>query len=196
MNKIVIFDLDGTLALIDKRRDISTKDNGKFDWGKFFDPKNIDLDDPNTPVIQMTKLLSSQYRIWILSGRSDVTHQATINWLAKHNVTYDHLVMRPQNHLYLPDNELKQIQSKDIGDETDPINILNLLTTEQIDEIKQKPYVYKLSSNGNLMKLYIFQTTLIFGKTFTHEAISSLKLRTFRKSNQFSKRFRNEAISP
>ena len=28
--KIVIFDLDGTLALIDKRRDVSTKDNGKM----------------------------------------------------------------------------------------------------------------------------------------------------------------------
>ena len=33
--KIVIFDLDGTLALIDKRRAIATKDNGKMDWDKF-----------------------------------------------------------------------------------------------------------------------------------------------------------------
>ena len=32
MNKIVIFDLDGTLALIDKRRALATKDNGKLDW--------------------------------------------------------------------------------------------------------------------------------------------------------------------
>ncbi len=39
--KIVIFDLDGTLALIDKRRDISTKDNGKMDWDVFFDRDNI-----------------------------------------------------------------------------------------------------------------------------------------------------------
>ena len=108
-DKIVIFDLDGTLALIDSRRAISLKMNGKLDWDKFFDPNNIQLDDPNTPVIQMTKLLSSDYRIWILSGRSDVTHQATINWLAKHDVNYDHLVMRPQNHLYLPDNDLKQM---------------------------------------------------------------------------------------
>ena len=30
MNKIVIFDLDGTLALIDKRRDLATKDDGKI----------------------------------------------------------------------------------------------------------------------------------------------------------------------
>ena len=115
MKKIVIFDLDGTLALIDKRRKISIDDKGKMDWSKFFDPDMVDLDDPNTPVITMANLLSSQYRIWILSGRSDITHQATINWLAKHNVTYDHLVMRPQNHLYMADNDLKQMWLDSIG---------------------------------------------------------------------------------
>ena len=113
--KIVIFDLDGTLALIDKRREISTKDNGKMDRSKFFDPDMIDLDDPNTPVITMANLLSSTHRIWILSGRSDVTQQATIDWLAKNNVSYDHLVMRPQNHLYMPDNDLKQMWLDNIG---------------------------------------------------------------------------------
>ena len=113
--KIVIFDLDGTLALIDKRREISTKDNGKMDWVKFFDPDMVDLDDPNTPVITMANLLSSQYRIWILSGRSDVTKDATLDWLRKHNVTFDHLQMRPQDHLYMPDNLLKQIWLDSIG---------------------------------------------------------------------------------
>ena len=39
-DKIVIFDLDGTLALIDKRRALATKDNGKFDWDVFFNPDN------------------------------------------------------------------------------------------------------------------------------------------------------------
>ena len=113
--KIVIFDLDGTLALIDKRRAISTKDNGKMDWDVFFNPKMISLDDPNLPVIKMANLLSNDYRIWILSGRSDVTQQATIDWLDKNNVTYDHLVMRPQNHLYMPDNDLKQMWLDNIG---------------------------------------------------------------------------------
>ena len=113
--KIVIFDLDGTLALIDKRRAISTKDNGKMDWKKFFDPDMVDLDDPNTPVITMANLLSSTHRIWILSGRSDVTKDATIDWLAKNNVTYDNLVMRPQDHLYMPDNDLKQMWLDTIG---------------------------------------------------------------------------------
>ena len=60
MNKIVIFDLDGTLALIDKRRDLATKDNGKMDWDVFFDPDNIDLDTPNQTVIDMANMLHSQ----------------------------------------------------------------------------------------------------------------------------------------
>ena len=108
-DKIVIFDLDGTLALIDKRRDISTKDNGKMDWAKFFNPDNIDLDLPNQPVIDMANMLHSQgYLIYIFSGRSDKTEDATIAWLDKHNVSYDLLQMRPQGLLYLPDNDLKQ----------------------------------------------------------------------------------------
>ena len=108
-DKIVIFDLDGTLALIDDRRDLATKDNGKFDWDVFFNPDNINLDLPNQPVIQMANMLHKQgFRIFILSGRSDVTHQATVNWLNDNGVWWDHLVMRPQNQLYLPDNDLKQ----------------------------------------------------------------------------------------
>ena len=116
MDKIVIFDLDGTLALIDKRRDLATKPNGKMDWDIFFNPKNIDLDIPNDDVVHMAKILSSDgYRIWILSGRSDVTHQATRDWLNEHDIWFDHLVMRPQNHLYMADNDLKQMWLDSIG---------------------------------------------------------------------------------
>ena len=115
-DKIVIFDLDGTLALIDDRRDLATKDNGKFDWDVFFNPDNINLDLPNQPVINMANMLHKQgFRIFILSGRSDVTHQATVNWLNDNGVWWDHLVMRPQNHLYMPDNDLKQMRLDNIG---------------------------------------------------------------------------------
>ena len=114
--KIVIFDLDGTLALIDSRRELSLKDNGKIDWDVFFDSKMISLDDPNQPVIDMANMLSKQgYTIMILSGRSDVTYQATIDWLNKHDIWFDNLIMRPQNHLYMPDNDLKQMWLDSIG---------------------------------------------------------------------------------
>ena len=52
---VVIFDLDGTLANIDARRKLATKDNGKMNWDVFFDPTNISLDLPNQPVIEMAK---------------------------------------------------------------------------------------------------------------------------------------------
>ena len=114
--KIVIFDLDGTLALIDKRRDLATKDNGKFDWDVFFDPKNIDLDTPNQTVIDMAKMLNSQgHSIWILSGRSDVTHQATKDWLWKHKVSFDKLMMRPKKLHFTKDSDLKQMWLDAIG---------------------------------------------------------------------------------
>ena len=109
MKKTVIFDLDGTLALIDKRRAISTKDDGKMDWDIFFDPKNIDLDEPNTPVIKTLQMfLDNGFKIVILSGRSDKTFNATSNWLMNNQVMWHQLKMRPQDKHFLPDDELKQ----------------------------------------------------------------------------------------
>ena len=116
-NKIVIFDLDGTLADITARRTLSTKDNGKMDWGVFQNPKNIDLDVPNQKVVDMLDMIDNtdKYQIWILSGRSDVTKDVTIDWLSNNGINYDHLIMRPQNYLYLPDNDLKQMWLDGIG---------------------------------------------------------------------------------
>ena len=100
--KTIIFDLDGTLALIDKRRAISTKPNGKLDWDIFFDPNNISLDEPNTPVIKTAQLFHSQgFRIVILSGRSDRTKDVTIDWLDKHKVPFDLLQQRPEDKTLL-----------------------------------------------------------------------------------------------
>ena len=114
--KTIIFDLDGTLALIDKRRAISTKPNGKLDWDIFFNPKNISLDEPNTPVIKTAQLFHTQgFRIVIFSGRSDRTKDVTIDWLSNNGINYDHLQMRPQDLLYMPDNDLKQSWLDDIG---------------------------------------------------------------------------------
>ena len=123
---VVIFDLDGTLALIDDRRKISTKPNGKMDWDTFFDPDNISLDLPNHPVIQMAQTLDKQgFTIVIFSGRSKATKDATADWLDKHNVPFNVMKMRPTGHpwAFMPDDKLKKHWLDDIfpGDRKDRI---------------------------------------------------------------------------
>lgn len=104
----VIFDLDGTLALIDKRRKLSTKENGKLNWEKFFDPKNISLDEPNVPVIKAFQAMKAiGYRVGIFSGRDSISKKETEFWLAEHNIIPDFLRMRPQKS-FTKDDVLKK----------------------------------------------------------------------------------------
>ena len=95
--KTVIFDLDGTLANIDVRRDKSLKPNGKLDWEIFASPTSImDWDTPNAPVIKMAQMFHNDgFKIVIFSGRNDRGFFATKDWLQIHNVPFDLLVLRP-----------------------------------------------------------------------------------------------------
>mgnify|MGYP006245583447 FL=1 len=92
MKNTIIFDLDGTLALIDGRRDHALKmgKNGKMNWNEFFNPANIAFDMPNEPVIKMAQLFSQQgFKIVILSGRSDKMFDRTVEWLEWNDVPFD-----------------------------------------------------------------------------------------------------------
>ena len=106
-----IFDLDGTIANIDARRKLCAKPNGKMDFNQFFDPKNIDLDLPNDPVIQTLQMLDkAKFNIVIFSGRSKATKDATVQWLKKYDVPFNVLKMRPTTHpfAYMKDDDLKK----------------------------------------------------------------------------------------
>ena len=97
MKKTIIFDLDGTLANIDVRRDISLKPNGKLNWDIFASPDSIlNFDTPNDPVIKMAQMFHNDgFKIVIFSGRNDRGFDATVQWLNNNNVPFDLLVMRP-----------------------------------------------------------------------------------------------------
>ncbi len=95
--KTVIFDLDGTLALIDKRRNLAYK-NKVMDWDIFFNPENIKLDEPNQPVIDMYHNCKAMgFDVIIFSGRSDRTKKETEKWLSEHVDENFDLTMRKDN---------------------------------------------------------------------------------------------------
>tara|TARA_B100000287_G_scaffold216277_1_gene204090 strand:+ start:78 stop:590 length:513 start_codon:yes stop_codon:yes gene_type:complete len=96
--KTIIFDLDGTLAIIDRRRDHALKmgKNGKMNWNEFFNPAHISFDEPNEPVIKMAQMFKKEgFKIVIFSGRNDISFDRTVEWLEWNDVPFDLLVMRP-----------------------------------------------------------------------------------------------------
>jgi phosphoglycolate phosphatase-like HAD superfamily hydrolase len=104
----VIFDLDGTLANIDKRRTKATKADGKINWKIFFAPENIELDEPIDAVIKTFQALKqSGFRVGIFSGRDAISKKETEAWLAGHGIEFDFLRMRPQGD-FTPDDKLKK----------------------------------------------------------------------------------------
>jgi len=100
----VIFDLDGTLALIEHRRHFV--EGEKKDWRSFF-AACVD-DKPNETVVEILNLLEMDgLIIWILSGRSAEVLSETRSWLAENNIKYDHLIMRKEGD-HQPDVTLKK----------------------------------------------------------------------------------------
>ena len=105
MKPLYIFDLDGTLALIEHRRhfverpacphcgwfkDCDHKRDGTRpaftpDWRSFF-AACVD-DAPNAPVIDTFRALKKAgAEVWIWSGRSDEVRKETEAWLRKHKL--------------------------------------------------------------------------------------------------------------
>lgn len=116
MKPLYIFDLDGTLALIQHRRHFVERERGKQDWPGFF--AACVSDEPNAPVIRVMESLRRFADVWIFSGRSDEVRPQTVEWLVKNTSfassdfdsafgTQDVLTMRQQGD-YTADDVLKR----------------------------------------------------------------------------------------
>lgn len=104
MTELIVFDLDGTLALTHHRNHLIQ--GNKKDWRGFY-ASCID-DEPHKPVITMFQALKAQgYRVEIWSGRSDEVRPQTEEWLAQYGIKPDHLRMRAQDD-FTPDQILKE----------------------------------------------------------------------------------------
>lgn len=92
----VIFDLDGTLALMNKR--------SPFDWNR------VDEDDVNDIVVEQLKFQKSMGRkIIIVSGRDGAALVKTKEWLEFYEIPYDFLYLKAKD-----DNRKDSIVKKEI----------------------------------------------------------------------------------
>jgi hypothetical protein len=111
MKPLYIFDLDGTIALIDHRRSILNGDSTDK-WERFYDA--CDMDEPNFAVIQtMELLMKSGADVLIFSGRSDKVRTKTVAWLTRHTSftpgQLDVFLWMRRDGDYTPDHELKEM---------------------------------------------------------------------------------------
>ena len=91
MKKIILCDLDGTLA--DCQHRIHHILKTPKDWKSFF--SDCSYDEPIQHIIDLINAIDrSKYEVWITSGRSDECKQQTIKWLYDSGVMYDNLIMR------------------------------------------------------------------------------------------------------
>lgn len=82
--KAVWVDIDGTIA------DMKNCGRGPFDWHR------VGEDDPIQHVVDVVHALrDARYKIVIMSGRDEVSREATIDWLNRHGIPFDDLFMRP-----------------------------------------------------------------------------------------------------
>jgi hypothetical protein len=125
---LYIFDLDGTLALIDHRRPILDDKTDPDRWRKFY--AACVADKPNQPVIRTLIMLRDGVReveydevrndgrvgvavtyvsaeIWIWSGRGSEVELETHRWLDEYVGDFARIRMRPAGD-YTSDVELKQ----------------------------------------------------------------------------------------
>ncbi len=101
---LVVFDLDGTLADVEHRRHHVT--GGKKRWDAFFDACS---DDPPVAAViaAFHAMRAAGHRVEVWSGRSDRVRPQTEEWLARHGLEPDRLLMRRARDS-TPDDVLKE----------------------------------------------------------------------------------------
>ena len=91
VEEIVIFDIDGTLADISKRRHHIEKK--PKDWDAFF--KGIPQDKAIKSMVRLCNIMyESGVRILLCTGRREQDRTETVKWLAQNGVQYHELILR------------------------------------------------------------------------------------------------------
>jgi phosphoserine phosphatase len=103
MNKIVIFDIDGTLANIEHRRGYVASKPKNF---KAFNAA-IPQDTPHEEIVFLAKTFVDQgHTVLLCSGRGEESREVTVKQMAEFGVAFQKLFMRSLND-YRADNIVK-----------------------------------------------------------------------------------------
>lgn len=90
--KLVLFDIDGTLADIDHRRHLVDGDDP--DWRAFFD--SMGSDSVNAPVAELYRTIwnSPNFECVLVTGRPEDHRPVTEQWLTWNEIPFERLIMR------------------------------------------------------------------------------------------------------
>ena len=89
---IAVFDIDGVLADATHRQHYLQ--SRPKDWQGFF--RAVGDDGPIARGIDLVREAGREGPVVLLSGRPESTRAATEEWLARHGVAHDRLVLRPE----------------------------------------------------------------------------------------------------
>jgi FMN phosphatase YigB (HAD superfamily) len=114
--KVIIFDIDGTLANVDHRRHLV--EGKKKDFNAFYDAM---IDDTVFEHVRgmCNMLYSNKWQIFICTGRPEAYREITEQWLKSYGIFYHHLMMRPNEHKFVSDVKIKKVMLDDIQEHFD-----------------------------------------------------------------------------
>ena len=101
MARLYIFDLDGTISDPSQRAHLYPRAETDSDEGDEATWEEYGMaaggDDLIKPVAMLMNTLHYAYdtQVWIVSGRTSLAHQVTVDWLARNDVKHDGLFLRP-----------------------------------------------------------------------------------------------------
>jgi len=103
----VVFDLDGVLADAAHRQDVLFSGSGRRkNWQAFFARAGDDA--VIGEIARVTELLDPDLCLVLLTARPTTIRDLTIDWLVKHGLRWDLLVMRPEGD-YRSSPDAKQL---------------------------------------------------------------------------------------
>jgi hypothetical protein len=116
MNKVIVFDIDGTIANTEHRKHwVASKPKNWAAWNA-----GMALDTPHADIVELLDMFAARGdRIILCSGRGEETRGVTETWLRQHSIEFNALYMRSEGD-YRKDSivkvELLEQIRKDYGE--------------------------------------------------------------------------------